>query len=287
MPELPEVETIVRDLKRVLPGLQITDIVVHGDYTPKAGSLASAIESKISSVDRIAKTIHIGLDNGLCLVFHLAMTGRLLFRESSDPEDSHQRVTFVLSGDKELRFTDLRMFGWVDLLKEGHLEGFNKRYGPDPFEISDGEFASRLISRNTAIKNALLDQSLLSGIGNIYANDALWISAIHPEAKTRELSGAQFKALHGAVLEVLTEGIEHRGSSIDSYVDAYGKQGSHQNHFRVYGKAKTKCERCEGVVQFKKLGGRGTFYCEGCQIDGLGKGSVTKKQAKGQKALEI
>lgn len=287
MPELPEVETIVRDLKKVLPGLQIKDVVVYGDYKPKARDLASVINSTISSVNRVAKTTHIGLDNGLCLVFHLGMTGRLLIRKSSDPEDSHQRVGFVLPDERELRFTDLRMFGWVDLFREEHLENFNKRFGPDPFKIDAEEFASRIISRNTSIKNALLDQSLVSGIGNIYANDALWVAEVHPETKTRELSAAQLKALHEAVLEVLTEGIEHRGSSIDSYVDAYGKPGSHQHYFRVYGKAKEKCVRCGGVIQFRKLGGRGTFYCEGCQVRGLGKGSVVKTHAKGQGTLKI
>lgn len=302
MPELPEVETITRDLKKELPGLIIDDIVVHGTYRPKAKDLNSAIDAKIIDVERIGKTIHLILEDGRPfdstqdgpeqgravrrLVFHLIMTGRLLLRDQEAKPDPNLRVTFKLSdgrpfdstqgghpeqsrtGGRELRFTDQRMFGWVELLAQDELGDFRLRFGPDPFELSPDIFAQRLLSKKTAIKNALLEQRLVSGIGNIYANDALWMAKIHPESKTTELSQEQLENLHDSVVEILKEGISHRGSTLDDrmYVDVFGRQGSHQDHFRVYGRTGEKCLRCDGTIAFTQLGGRGTFYCQRCQI---------------------
>lgn len=286
MPELPEVETIKRDLAQVLPGLKIEKVTVHGNYRPKARDLDSVVGAKITDVERIGKTIHLILEDGRSfdsaqsdhpeqrrtgsrrLVFHLIMTGRLLLRKRSAKPDPDQRVTFKLSSGKELRFTDQRMFGWVELLEEEELGDFRLRFGPDPFELTPNIFAERLRQRRTGIKSALLEQKLVSGIGNIYANDALWLAEIHPEVKTTELSEEQLERLHGSVVDILQEGIAHRGSTLEDrmYVDAFGQEGSHQHHFRVYGKAGEKCLRCEGTIQFTQLGGRGTFYCGQCQI---------------------
>lgn len=280
MPELPEVETITRDLKKELPGLTIKKITIHGNYRPKAKDLNSAVGSKIADVERIGKTIHLILDDHRRLIFHLVMTGRLLLRDGGARPDPDQRVTFKLSDGKELRFTDQRMFGWVELLEKEDLPDFRLRFGPDPFELTPDLFAQRIASKKTAVKNALLEQSLVSGIGNIYANDALWMARIRPETKTTDISGKDLERLHGAVVEILKEGIEHRGSTLEDkmYVDIYGREGSHQEHFRVYGRAGEKCLRCEGKITFNKLGGRGTFYCEKCQV---------KSEQKGQTALGI
>lgn len=292
MPELPEVETIKRDLAQVLPGLKIEKVTVHGDYRPKAQDLDSVVGAKITDVERIGKTIHLILEDGRSfdsaqsdhpeqrrtggrrLVFHLIMTGRLLLRDDKAKLDHNRRVTFKLAGEGspasggELRFTDQRMFGWVELLSEEELGDFRLRFGPDPFELTPNIFAERLRQRRTGIKNALLEQKLVSGIGNIYANDALWLAEIHPEVKTTELSEEQLERLHGSVVEILQEGIAHRGSTLEDrmYVDAFGQEGSHQDHFRVYGRAGEKCLRCEGTIRFTQLGGRGTFYCDKCQI---------------------
>ncbi|OGC54503.1 DNA-formamidopyrimidine glycosylase [candidate division WWE3 bacterium RIFCSPHIGHO2_01_FULL_48_15] len=268
MPELPEVETITRDLKKELPGLEIKEVVVHGSYRPKAKDLNSVVGPKITGVERIGKTIHLILEDGRRLVFHLIMTGRLLLRDAQAKPDPDQRVTFKLSNGKELRFTDQRMFGWVELLGQEELGDFRLRFGPDPFELTPDIFANRLQQKKTAIKNALLEQKLVSGIGNIYANDALWLAQIHPEAKTTDLSQEQLESLHKSVVEILQEGIAHRGSTLEDkmYVDLYGREGSHQDHFRVYSRAGEKCLRCEGTITFTQLGGRGTFFCERCQV---------------------
>jgi len=268
VPELPEVETITRDLKKELPGLEIKEVVVHGSYRPKAKDLNSVVGPKITGVERIGKTIHLILEDGRRLVFHLIMTGRLLLRDAQAKPDPDQRVTFKLSNGKELRFTDQRMFGWVELLGQEELGDFRPRFGPDPFELTPDIFANRLQQKKTAIKNALLEQKLVSGIGNIYANDALWLAQIHPEAKTTDLSQEQLESLHKSVVEILQEGIAHRGSTLEDkmYVDLYGREGSHQDHFRVYSRAGEKCLRCEGTITFTQLGGRGTFFCERCQV---------------------
>ncbi|NIT03623.1 bifunctional DNA-formamidopyrimidine glycosylase/DNA-(apurinic or apyrimidinic site) lyase [Candidatus Saccharibacteria bacterium] len=287
MPELPEIETIVKDLKEALPELVVKRVIVHGGYRPKASDLPSTVGSSVSTVDRVGKTVHMVLDDTRRVVFHLAMTGRLLLRRAGDVPDPNQRVSFIFSDGRQLRFTDIRMFGWVELFGEDRFREFSKRYGPDPFEITAEEFAERFLSKKVSVKNVLLDQSLVSGIGNIYANDALWMAEIHPEAKTHKLSGEQLRKLHQAVLDILREGIEHRGSSIDTYVDAYGRAGKHQEHFRVYQKEGEKCARCGSVLRFKQLSGRGTFYCDNCQLLGLGKGDAVEEQIKGQETFGL
>lgn len=273
MPELPEVHTIVSDLKKYLVGYCIDKVEITNGYNviPDNSTLKSAATgSSVKDVQRVAKNIVIGLDNGYYITFHLAMTGRILLRKVSQDKDYHQKVQFTLSKkDKKiaLRFCDARMFGKIQVLNTKGLDKLREKYGPDMHtaQITVEVFTEIIRSKNTNIKNALLEQSLVTGLGNIYVTDALWLAGIHPETKTRDISSQRSKALLESAREILSEGIMHRGSTLPdkAYVDIFGKPGQHQNHFRVYGK--TKCPKCGTAVEFKKINGRGTYYCPSCQ----------------------
>lgn len=273
MPELPEVHTITDDLKKHAKGGVVTRVVVKSGYTalPENRIFVSAVtKGRIESVRRIAKNIIFELDTGNFVLFHLAMTGRLLLRRPDFGSDKWERVIFELSRDGkkyELRFCDMRRFGKVELLDSAGIKSLEDKYGPEPIDSELGveDFLRSLQSKNTNIKNALLDQKVISGMGNIYVNDALWMAEIHPETRTLGITPEMAKNLFESSREILIEAIENRGSTLGDkmYVDLFGREGSHQDHFRIYGKE--KCPRCGSDIEFIKLNGRGTFFCPACQ----------------------
>ncbi len=274
MPELPEVHIIASDLKKNLVDWRIDKVEIEHGYNtiPENKIYAQLLTgSLVNKVGRVGKNIVIKLSNGSFLTFHLAMTGRLLLQDNNSPKAPHQKVQLTLSNEdkiKLLRFCDARMFGKTGVLDAAGVHKLKQKYGPDVVleEITTEVFLTRLRSKRTNIKNALLDQTIVAGLGNIYATDALWMARIHPEAKTQEILLKQAQALLKSAKEILLEGITHRGSTLpdEAYVDVFGKPGSHQNHFRIYGK--THCPDCQSKVQFKKLNGRGTYFCPNCQI---------------------
>lgn len=273
MPELPEVHTIASDLKKNVVGYRIDKVEIENGYkvNPNAKYYSQLlIGASISKVGRIGKNIVIKLSNGTFLTFHLAMTGRLLLKTTKSSKDPHQKVELSLSNkEKEinLRFCDMRMFGKTSVLDQEGIQKLKHKYGPDFVleELTAEIFISRLQTKKTTVKNALLEQSIVTGLGNIYATDALWLAKIHPEAKTQELTLERAKQLLQSAKEILVEGIKHRGSTLpdEAYVDIFGKPGSHQNHFRIYGKS--YCPACKSKVHYKKLNGRGTYFCPVCQ----------------------
>lgn len=273
MPELPEVHTIASDLKKNLVGYRIDKVEIEHGYkvNPNAKDYAQLlIGTTIVKVGRIGKNIVIKLGSGAFLTFHLAMTGRLLLKPPKSPKDPHQKVQLTLSSQEKkvcLRFCDARMFGKTCVLDQEGVQKLKQKYGPDfVLEVITAEiFLSRLQSKKTTVKNALLEQSIVTGLGNIYATDALWIAKIHPEAKTQELTLERAKLLLDSAKEILLEGINHRGSTLpdEAYVDIFGKPGIHQNYFRIYGKS--HCPACKSKVEYKKLNGRGTYFCPVCQ----------------------
>ncbi len=288
MPELPEVETIVRELKKELEGKTIIKADAFSEYKtfpPKDIFIKTLLGCKIKTVSRIAKVIAIEINKNILkediyLVFHLAMTGRLLYKNPKDKSDSHMRVSIKFDDGNELRFTDVRMFGYCKILSGKDLQLLKDRYGPTPFSTSlNGKtFLDILKRRKTVIKKALLDQEVVSGIGNIYANDSLWMSQIHPETPTAKLNVEQADKLLGALKEILSEGIKHKGSTLDDlmYVDIYGNIGEHQNYFRVYGKNGQPCKRCKTKIETIHISGRSTFFCPSCQK--LDNGKTDTKQ---------
>jgi formamidopyrimidine-DNA glycosylase len=273
MPELPEVHTIASDLKTTIEGFRIDDVELEKGYKvyPTADYFAKTlVGAHVDKVGRIGKNIVLKLDSPNFLTFHLAMTGRLLLKDPTTPKALHQRLQLTLSNKGEsvaLRFCDARMFGKVSVWTGQELRKLKAKYGPDVLtqELLPQDFAARLKIKNTSVKNALLEQATVAGLGNIYATDALWLAKIHPETKTRDLDLQQATDLLKAAKDILAEGIAHRGSTLpdEAYVDVFGQPGHHQKYFRIYGK--TFCPVCTTRVDYKKLNGRGTYFCPSCQ----------------------
>ncbi len=272
MPELPEVHTITTDLKRYALGAKIKNVHIRDGYSalPDNETLEKAAKNYVvEDVQRVAKNIVVQLSSGNWIVMHLAMTGRLLLRKPEQASDKWERVVFDLEKNRksfELRFCDMRMFGKVKLLNSKELGLIKEKYGPEPLDtkLRPQEFHQIVQSKRTTIKNALLDQNLISGLGNVYATDALWIAQIHPETQTKQISLTMAARLLDASKDVLQEGIQNRGISMSDYVDLFGKKGQQQNYFRVY--RKEICTRCSSKIEFKQLNGRGTYFCSRCQF---------------------
>lgn len=287
MPELPEVETIKRDLSRLIVGKKVLDIKTD---SPKQVQPSLAVVKKavvgttIKKLKRRAKLLLLFLSNRNILVIHLKLTGRLLVRKKSASEDDWQHVVIKLKaqsskrkgGDFELRFCDLRKFGWLRLVEnEKELEKLLAEFGPEPFGFAQGklsdvltlkEFQAILASTSRPIKIVLMDQRKIAGIGNIYASDALFLAKINPKKEANKLKNEEIKKLFKAIEKVLKAGIKYRGASDQYYLDALGHKGSYQEHFLVYGREGKKCLKCRGKIKKIKLGGRGTYFCPACQV---------------------
>jgi len=271
MPELPEVETIKRDLSRLVIGKRILDITTDSPKQVKP-SLAEVkkgvVDSTIKALKRRGKLLQIMLSNGKILTVHLKMTGRLLVRKKDTPKDNWQHVVLKLSGEKELRFADSRKFGWLRLVENSEkLEELLVDLGSEPLDgFSIEELRTILASTSRAIKIVLMDQKKIAGIGNIYACEALWLAGIDPRRKANSLSLREQSKLFNAIERVLKAGIKYRGASDQYYLDALGNEGSYQDHFLVYGREGQSCRKCKKAkIKKIKLGGRGTNYCPACQ----------------------
>jgi len=274
MPELPEVHTIVTDLNKHLIGFVIQSVKVKNNFktNPKQNEFKkNLINKKINGITRISKNIVFELSDETFLIFHLAMTGRLLIRKPEHPSDDWERIVIALTRNGkagQLRFCDMRMFGKAEVIKKDLIKDLKNKYGPDILEgsLSPEEFLKALLTKKTNVKNALLDQSIVSGIGNIYVNDLLWMSKTHPLTQTGDIKIAKAKVLLSNAKEIIKEAILHRGSTLNDkmYVDAFGRYGSHQNFFRVYDQK--NCKNCGTKIKFKKINSRGTYYCPTCQV---------------------
>ncbi len=272
MPELPEVHTIANDLNKHIKGAKIIDIKIAANYNvhPSNTEFLDKLKGKtIRNVKRIAKNILVEVEDMGFIHFHLAMTGRILLREGKTL-DNWTRVAFLLEiegNQKILKFTDMRMFGKTGFYRDITSSGLDTKYGPDlinnPPKLD--EFIKAIKKRKTSIKNALLDQSVVAGLGNIYATDALFLAGINPERSTATLTESETEKLLNAALTVLNEGIKYRGSTLADkmYVDIFGNSGEYQNHFKIY--SKDKCPNCGSKVSVKKINGRGTYFCPNCQ----------------------
>ncbi|MFZ5424241.1 MAG: bifunctional DNA-formamidopyrimidine glycosylase/DNA-(apurinic or apyrimidinic site) lyase [Patescibacteria group bacterium] len=271
MPELPEVHTITNDIKPFVKGATITNVKLVNGYIPYPDSetfVTTLKGKKILKADRIAKNILLEIEDEYFVTIHLAMTGRALLRRKNFLQDKWERIIFELKNkDKnlELRFCDMRMFGKVKLLDKLELNELKNKYGPEPIDenLTPEEFLEQIKSKQTSIKNVLLDQAKVAGLGNVYATEALWMSKIHPETSTKNITLKEATALLKASREILNEGIKNRGISMSDYVDAFGKKGNQQNFFRIY--QKDICSECKTNVEFKKINGRGTYFCPTCQ----------------------
>jgi formamidopyrimidine-DNA glycosylase len=256
MPELPEVETIVRGLAPRLAGRRVVEVQVFSPLVVPVG-LQWLRGRSIAAVRRHGKFIVLELKPGPeSLAIHLGMTGKLLTSGGLTP---YTRAVFTLDRGV-LYYDDIRQFGRIE--KAGPRVA---RLGPDPFEIGEAAFAARLRARSAMVKPLLLNQTFLRGLGNIYADEALHRARIHPRAISRRIAAHRAALLHRAILEVLSESIERGGSSISDYVDADGRAGGFQLFHRVYGRAGEPCPSCGGAIRRIVVGQRGTHFCPRCQ----------------------
>jgi len=273
MPELPEVETIVADLRPHLVGLTVVrcelsfpTIVRH----PEPEEFVDAVVGmRIDSVGRRGKYILIGLTNDLLLVVHLGMTGQLRLVDPVAPLANHTHAVFFLDDGRQLRYRDPRRFGRLLLGTEQALLSSKKmpRLGPEPMdpEFAPDELYRRLRTRRAAIKAVLLDQGAIAGVGNIYADESLHKARLRPDRIAGSLSKKSARRLHESLRESLTLAIANRGSSVDTYRDAWGEIGGQQEKLLVYGRAGEPCFTCGRPLSAIRIAGRTTVFCRRCQ----------------------
>jgi formamidopyrimidine-DNA glycosylase len=272
MPELPEVETVVRGLQKLLPGRRILSVRLgKTDFIDDPASLERDLPGKtITGVRRYGKFLVFDLEagNGAAngpLLVHLGMTGQLVTTPSEAPAAPHTHAFFALDDGRELRYTDVRRFGRIRLLSNGnHPEALSK-LGLDPLEASLEEFEGRIHARRAMIKAMLLDQSVLRGMGNIYTDESLWRARIHPKRLGANLKPKELRQLYRAVKDVLSEAIRLRGSSVSDYIDADGNRGEFQLRHRVYQREGMKCFRCKTPIRRVIVAGRSSYFCPRCQ----------------------
>jgi formamidopyrimidine-DNA glycosylase len=279
MPELPEVETVVRGLRLSLPGRAIVEVRFgKTDFVDNPAEIAERLPgTRIANVTRLGKFICIGLvadapsaaltapPSLLYFIIHLGMTGQLTLLRSGESVAPHTHGFFVLDDGRELRYTDIRRFGRMLLIQESALADFTGHLGKEPLEISAEEFCRYFGSRRARVKALLLDQRVLRGIGNIYADESLFRARLHPARIAENLTKKQLLALHRKVRQVLEEAILSRGSSISDYVDSEGNRGEFQLRHRVYQRDGKPCFRCKAKIRRVIVAGRSSHFCPGCQ----------------------
>jgi len=286
MPELPEVETIRIGLEKLLPGLVIADVSHDWQKSfPNAPADVARfmINAKIKTVRRRAKVLIIELSSKYSLVIHLKMTGQLVYVGKkrfgaghpnksliSELPDKSTRVTIDFSDGSRLFFNDQRKFGWMRLLPSVEVPeiDFFKKVGPEPLEddFTAGLFIERLMRRkNSSIKAVLLDQTVLAGVGNIYADESLWAAKIHPATPVADIPKTKLISLHSSLREILMLSIKKGGSTDRNYVDSEGKKGSYLTFANVFRRDGQPCPRCGTIIKKTRVAGRGTHYCPFCQ----------------------
>lgn len=288
MPELPEVEVVRIGLSDLIVGKEISSVEYDWKKSfPNSVEDVNAffIGAKITSVRRRAKVLLVDLSSAYSLVIHLKMTGQLVFRSpqasfgAGHPSDSligrlpdkSTRVIFTFTDSSSLFFNDQRKFGWVRLLPTVEIPNidFMRKVGPEPLEadFTPDQFIKRFSRRpNTSIKVALLDQSVIAGVGNIYADESLWGAKLHPQSQVKSISKKKLHELYDEIRTVMTLSISKGGSTDKNYVNAEGKKGSYIDFARVFRREGTPCERCGTIIQKIRVAGRGTHICPSCQV---------------------
>jgi formamidopyrimidine-DNA glycosylase len=283
MPELPEVETVARGLRKTILGRRILSVHLgKTDFIDDPVALEQHLPGRtIEAVDRYGKFILLRLSpmapqpenaptqNGdsapAALLVHLGMTGQIGSLSAAQPHAKHTHVVMPLDDSRELRYTDPRRFGRLAYLDQALLEKELPRFGADPLEISASEFSAQTRSRRARIKALLLDQSFLRGVGNIYADESLWRAKIHPARLASSLSATQGRTLHRTLRAVLQKAIAMHGSSISDFLDADGEPGWYQGQHRVYNREGRTCYRCGSVIRRMIVAGRSSYFCPTCQ----------------------
>src|ERR1700743_1946967 len=292
MPELPEVETVVRGLQKSVLGRKILSVWIgKSDFMDNPAEFTRLSGQKIAAIERFGKFMLLRMANGedadaagadslaegaestasgkgemfaASLLVHLGMTGQLAPTAANIPFDKHTHVSFTLDDGRELRYTDPRRFGRMAYLTAALLAKEVAGAGADPLEVSAAEFAERVRSRNARIKALLLDQSVFRGVGNIYADESLWRAKIHPARVGAKLSVKEAETLRRVLQEILNRAIVMRGSSISDFLDANGEPGEYQRHHRAYGREGKPCYRGRTPIRRGIVAGRSSYFCPRC-----------------------
>lgn len=277
MPELPEVETVVRDLRPLLAGRTITGVWAGPAKLRRPWETAWAMQvvgATVAEVRRRGKWIVVPLAprpsppgaRGTILV-HLGMTGQFTVCPAADPRPDHTHLTFDLDDGTQLRYRDARRFGSVEWFPPGtdveqHLDG---KLGPEPFGLPARPFRAAVRASKRTLKAILLDQSVVAGVGNIYADESLHRAKLHPETRGADVSDAACDRLRKAIETVLTRAVESRGSTIRDYVGGSGLRGGFQTEFAVYGRGGAACPTCGAEIEVVRVAGRSSHFCPACQ----------------------
>ncbi len=265
MPELPEVETIKRELEKVILGKKITEVCIHHPRVirePQPQRFKKELENAtVKKILRKAKVLILELSNGKSLVIHLKMTGQLIYPGNG----TTGRVSFHLSNGKILDFNDRRLFAELRVLDDWSSLKFIQGLGPEPFEITLDTFRKMLSRKKTKIKPLLMDQTFISGVGNLYAAEALFRAKIRPERPASSLTDKEQELLFKEIKDTLLEAIQHKGSSVDQYVQLSGAQGEYVKYHKVYDREGKPCLVCKTPIKRISLAGRGTYFCPHCQ----------------------
>ena len=272
VPELPEVETVVREIRPHLVGRRFAAVRVGSLPLRKAWSpdwVPLLLNARIQEVRRRGKWILLHLAGGKNLVIHLGMSGQLTVVPTGEPVRLHTHIVLDLDrGNKQLRFRDIRRFGSATVFADrGLLDQFfsDSQLGPEPFELKARYWRECLHKTGRCLKAVLLDQRVVAGVGNIYADEALFAGCLHPARLGRDITAAEAERLRKAVVKVLKYAITKRGSSIRNYVGGSGLKGEYQEEFSVYGRTGEPCLRCRRPIERIRLAGRSTHFCPRCQ----------------------
>ena len=278
MPELPEVETLRRDLERDIAGLRIKGVEVddlrsirrHGKKAPFVKALEGA---KVTHVNRRGKYLVISLDTGSVLIVHLGMSGQLRRNPAKEAMEAHTRVVLTFTQKGQLRFIDPRKFGEMFVVEADAVDDEVPELahlGFDPVEqaVSWTRFGQALVNRSVKLKPLLMDQKFIAGIGNIYADEILYGAGVRYDRLSDSLSTQEIRRLYRSLVETLHDAIKYRGSTLadGQYVDLQGKPGEYQEHHQAYDREGQSCRRCRAVIVRVKANGRSTFFCEQCQV---------------------
>ncbi|MFZ2681815.1 MAG: bifunctional DNA-formamidopyrimidine glycosylase/DNA-(apurinic or apyrimidinic site) lyase [Patescibacteria group bacterium] len=271
MPELPEVETVRRQLNDRIAGKTIREVLVFqtGRETPVGAEFVRAVVGRsLLGVERRAKVLVFRFEDGGAMLGHLKMTGKFIFVPVThrDSPGKHDRILFVFDDETQVVWSDVRKFGYLKLVTSDEAREALAHYGPEPLEATAQELAERLVRKSTrTIKAALLDQTVIAGIGNIYADESLFRANIRPTRKVDKLTNEERLLLATEVKTVLAESLAQNGTSANDYVDADGKKGGFQNLLKVYGRGGEACMVCTAPIIRTVVAQRGTHYCAKCQ----------------------